>query len=121
MSGCNRSVVFPFEDFELFGFEDMPKGECLRMGVNPYNGKVVFSFQDVPGKRDVIERIIHQISRDVHSVSRMNGKACGLREFADLCDDVIHKSDLDYYGLNVLALDAALRRGEYRRQGKIAS
>ena len=44
--GPNRSLHFKLRDFDNYSFEDMPKGELFRFGVNPYNGTVVITFQD---------------------------------------------------------------------------
>lgn len=116
MAGCNKTIVFPFEDFDMYTFEEMPKGECMRFAVNPYNGKVVLSYQDYGDKARIVEKVIRQVTRDVSAISRMSGNRCGLQEFSKLCEGVINRRDLDYHGLSVVGFDGLGRGSDVRNR-----
>lgn len=84
---ANRTISFQLENFEEFGgFENMPKGELFRFSVNPFNGKVVLTYQDshVNGSA-VVESVINQLQRDLHLLA-MSGSQCPIDDFASLAD-----------------------------------
>lgn len=68
------------------GFDECPKGEFVRIAINPYNGKIVMVFNDNERYAPVIEGVLHQIARDVHLLRMTSGGKAGLAEYADMCD-----------------------------------
>lgn len=94
MAGCNRTTVFPYENFDGKVFEDMPKGEFMRIAVNPYTGKVVMSFNESERYAPVVEDVLNQISRQLRELRFATHGEGGLRLFADMCDGKVDKREL---------------------------
>lgn len=97
--------MFHFEDYGSFGFERCPKGDFAQIAVNPYNGKIVMTFNDRAPYTECIEAILHQIARDLHLLRMSTGGRAGLLEFARACDE---KRDFKDMGPSVVRM----RRGE---------
>lgn len=103
--GPNRNVTFKLADFERFGgFDNMPKGQLLRLSVNPYNGTVVFCFQDRhENASDIIESVFNQVTKDLR-LMRMCGHDVSIKDFADYMEG---KKD---YDLRVRLLSVGQRK-----------
>ena len=86
MAGCTRTVVFNYENFEGKTFEDMPKGEFLKIAVNPYNGRVFLKFNDYKRWSGVVNDIVDQLTHELWMVKCVNGGKADLGDFADVCD-----------------------------------
>lgn len=113
--GPNRTVVFQLESFEEFGgFEHMPKGDLVRFGVNPYTGKVVFSFQERHENGcAVIEAVLNQVQRDLRKLRMQHGTDLDLKDLADFLEG---KSEVE---MKPLAKRTAVveSRGNARKAG----
>ena len=83
MSGCPNFVKFQFENFDNYSFKDMPKGDLLRLGVNPYNGGVVLAYNAQNRGFEVADNLIEQIYR---AKRELEGLCCssGLEAFIRL-------------------------------------
>lgn len=59
----NAYAVHPFSYVdELEGIMSVPKGDLATFGVNPFNGNIVFCFQDNPAARFFIRLILDQLA-----------------------------------------------------------
>lgn len=116
--GPNRSFKFKYHGFGKYAFEQMPKGELLRFGVNPYNGNVVVTFQDRDIPASVALGVIQQVYSDSVRLSAAAGYDCGLRELADMWDAVQMKTDNNCYPFYPVENGAALL--SYFRDSRIA-
>lgn len=74
MSGCPKHVTFTFHGFENYSFSEMPKGELLRLGVNPYNGLVVMAYNRSNKGFEIADKLINQL---YHEKSRI-AETCGV-------------------------------------------
>lgn len=84
MSGCNRVVSFQFKDYERYGFDNMPKGDYLRIAANPYNGRIVFQFNDSVLYQDAIIEMLEGMIEEFYLLRRKRiGKAVYLSDYAD--------------------------------------
>lgn len=85
--GPNRVVSFKLERFEEIKSRGrLPHGTLLELGVNPYNGKVVISFNDTQvNSSAVIESVIDQLSRDLHRM-KMQEHGVTFSDYADFLD-----------------------------------
>lgn len=62
----NKHMIFPLDNVEdLAQIINLPYGELFNVGVNRFNGNVVFTFQDHPEARFVIRLIIAQLAECV--------------------------------------------------------
>lgn len=68
----NKVLIVPFSAIDdVAQVMDVPRGELFNVAMNPYNGNVVFNFQDNPNARMFIRLIVNQFacSDDMFSAS----------------------------------------------------
>ena len=59
----NKLLILPFEPIpDVAEVLDVPRGELFHIAMNPYNGNIVFTYQDNPNARLFIRLVIDQLA-----------------------------------------------------------
>lgn len=85
MTGCNQKITLETKITDTFGFGQMPKGEFLRVSVNPYNGKMLVTFNGYEEHARAISELLLTLSREVASFDA-SSPSLGLQELKRAVD-----------------------------------
>ena len=99
MSGTNDYVTFSVPNLAERSISDLPKGDLLSFGVNPYNGNVVIRFQNNERGFNTADEILDYISETLYQMSLVKEKDQGFKDFVNWANSGCDSAELGHFAL----------------------